>query len=283
MTAFIKSSELRARPFFAVELKIGRARLHGQTLRDSIEEWLNKKPLTATSEFIEGRTGYRLVVDEFSSPPLLEHWALLVGDCVHNLRSALDNLVYGLARIKADPPRDPRSIQFPIFASREAFQKSGAARATLEQLPARAAELVTAWQPFHRDSAAHIAADALNLLHHLSNQDKHRLPQVVLLSVNQRDHEVQLKFDSDEDAQAFVSGPPKVELRTSPIEAGTPLIQVVGSKRIADMRGKVTVEAVPAIQTLVALEGVIPVVDALGRHVTEIFQMFRSEFPNSLP
>jgi hypothetical protein len=282
VTDFAKNSDFRSRPFFGVELKIGRARLHGQTLRDSIEVWLNKKPLTATSEFIEGRFGYRLVVDQFGSPPLLEHWALLVGDCVHNLRSALDNLVYGLARLKADPPSDPRGIQFPIFTSKEAFEKSGAVKSTLQQLPHRAAELVTAWQPFHRETPDHIAADALNLLNHLSNQDKHRLPQVVLLSINQRDHQVQLRFDSDEDAQAFIDGPPKVELRTSPIDVGTALIQVVGSRRIADMAGKVTIEAVPAIQTLRNLEGVVPVIDALGRHVTEIFQMFRGEFPNSL-
>lgn len=130
--------------------------------------------------------GYRLVVDRFSSPPLLEHWALLVGDCVHNLRSALDNLVYGLARLKADPPSDPRGIHFPIFTSKEAFEKSGSVKSTLTQLPDHAAELVTAWQPFHRENSDHIAADALNLLHHLSNQDKHRLPQVVLLSVNRK-------------------------------------------------------------------------------------------------
>jgi hypothetical protein len=283
VTDFAKISDFRARPFFGVELKIARARQHGQALRDSIEEWLGKKPLTATSEFIEGRMGYRLVVDQFSSPPLLEHWALLVGDCVHNLRSALDNLVYGLARLKVDPPNDPRAIQFPIFTSREAFEKSNAVKSTLAQLPDRAAEIVTAWQPFHRKSPDHISADALNLLHHLSNQDKHRLPQVVLLSVNQRDHEVRLKFDSDEDARAFIGGPPKVELRASPIDAGTALIQVIGCRRIADMAGKVTFEAVPAIQTLVALEGVMPVIDALGSHVTEIFQMFRREFPNSLP
>jgi hypothetical protein len=191
--------------------------------------------------------------------------------------------VYGLARLKADPPSDPRGIHFPIFTSKEAFEKSGSVKSTLTQLPDHAAELVTAWQPFHRENSDHIAADALNLLHHLSNQDKHRLPQVVLLSVNQRDHEVHLKFDSDKDAQAFIEGPPRVELRTSPIDAGTALIQVVGTRRIADMAGKVTIDAVPAIQTLVTLEGVIPVIDALGRHATEIFQMFRREFPNPLP
>ena len=39
-------------------------------------------------------------------PDLDDHWALVLGDCVHNLRSALDYLVYELVRANGGTPDD---------------------------------------------------------------------------------------------------------------------------------------------------------------------------------
>lgn len=262
------------RPFLGVELKLARGRLHAETLARSVTEWIQRCPLAARAEYTLDRLGYRLILEPFAEAPLCEHWALLIGDCVHNLRSALDNLCFSLARAHRDPPADPSGIYFPVFDDPQRFQRD--AVRTLRQLPPRAAALVERWQPFHRGDRALINRDALFLLKELSNQDKHRLPQVVLMSIGQRDHNVGLQFHSDVDATAFVDGPPRVEINGGPISPGMSLIEVVGNRPIREMLGRVTVEAVPAIKTVVALEGAIPTTAALVDHAWQIFDSFRA-------
>lgn len=86
------------RPFFGVELKIARARMHAQSLRDSIEDW-QKTPLSAHGEISDDRRTYKLVLDKFAVLPSIELWGMMIGVCVHNLRSALDNLCFNAARL----------------------------------------------------------------------------------------------------------------------------------------------------------------------------------------
>lgn len=48
--------------------------------------------------------------------PDLDRWSLLLGDCIHNLRSTLDHLIYRAAInvAKADPPPDEKILAFPV-------------------------------------------------------------------------------------------------------------------------------------------------------------------------
>jgi hypothetical protein len=96
--------------------------------------------------------------------------------------------------------------------------------------------------------------------------------------VNQRDHLGKLTFASDDDAQAFIGGPPKVDIVGGPVSLGSTLIEVRGNRRIGSIEGKATVEPVPAIYTLVGLEGAMPTLAALCKHTTEIFEDFRGRF-----
>jgi hypothetical protein len=257
-------------------LKIERAEMHARNLTQSITDWLARSPPTARADFIADRHGYRLILEQFTEPPLRDEWGLLIGDCVHNLRSALDNLCFALAVQRCDPPRDPRGIYFPVSGNADTFARS--AKSTLEQVSPQVADCLRQWQPFNRGAQDAIARDALNLLHHLSSQDKHRVPQVVLISLNQRDHLVNMEFDTSADALAFVQGPPDMQLHGGVVEPGTVLVQAIGNRRIKKIEGRVTVEAVPAIQTLFALEGAIPTVAALCRHTAEIVRYFRDRF-----
>jgi|SRR5580700_633676 hypothetical protein len=256
--------------FRGVELKVERAKLHAEALTNSIAEWTRRSPLSAKPEYLADRLGFRLVLQSFVESPPLESWGLLAGDCVHNLRSALDNLAYALAMLKRDPPADPSGIYFPVFEDAGAF--AARARRTLEQLPEDAARLLEAFQPFHR-GVEHMQRDALLLLHHLDRHDKHRLPQVVLLAVNQGAHIAQIEFGSD--AVAAAAMPPEATMRGGPMEPGATLIEVRVKRPIARLGGNVTVEAVPAIQTLVTVEGLIPVMEALGQYTTEILARCR--------
>jgi hypothetical protein len=93
---------------------------------------------------------------------------LIVGDAVHNIRSALDYLVYALA-----PPevRRKRRTQFPIFADQRDFDKYSPSM--LEGLMPAECELIERVQPY---TAAEVPEeDPLAILNRLSNRDKHHL------------------------------------------------------------------------------------------------------------
>jgi hypothetical protein len=266
------------RPFFGVELKLARARMHAEALGASVTEW-QSHPLSAHGEISEDRRKYKLVLDNFAAVPPVELWGMLIGDCVHNLRSALDNLCFSAARLKCDPPTDPRGIQFPIFDKREAYD--GNAVRTLKQLPDAAVNLLEHFQPFVKDSADEIQKHSLMMLQHLSNQDKHRIPQVALLRVHQRDHRQELTFESNIEAQEWIAAAPHFVIEGGPVWAGSTLISVTCSRPAGRIQGSVTVEAFPAIDTPIGLQGACPAIDALGFQVVTIFEAFRRTFPNA--
>ena len=86
--------------------------------------WVATKPITTTKDKdVEGRR-HALVAEIVNWPPL-DRWALMSGGCVHNLRSALDSLVYGIAihETGLNPPKDEAQLQFPITSSADKFDK----------------------------------------------------------------------------------------------------------------------------------------------------------------
>jgi hypothetical protein len=171
----------RDSPFYGVELKLARANTHIQTLTDSVVEWAKRSPLSGRAEIADDRCGYWLILEEFKENPPIDYWGLVVGECVHNLRSALDNLCFSAARLQRGPPADPTGIQFPIFDDEQSYRKRAAP--TLRQLPEAAAQLLDHFQPFRMPDRQQIEHHALLALQYLSNQDKHRVPQVALFTV----------------------------------------------------------------------------------------------------
>jgi hypothetical protein len=55
-------------------------------------------------------------------------------------------------------------------------------------------------------------------------------------------------------------------------------MEVLGNRRIASSGGHATVEPVPAIQTLIDLEGAMPTVAVVCAHTEELFSNFQSRF-----
>jgi len=132
---------------------------------------------------IDRESNEKLVKIRLIEPPPAE-FRLIIGDCLHNLRSALDNLVYELALahmgIDPLPERRARVLEFPIFGDRamderECRNKIGCihpdAQAAIKQL-----------QPYNREDE--FVSDPLWVLQQLSNMDKHRVPHITLLAVS---------------------------------------------------------------------------------------------------
>lgn len=99
-------------------------------------------------------------------------WPLRVGDIVHNMRSALDSLVYALAFKYSGKPTDEqaRDIQFLICDGPTEFAKR-APRWHGRMSPA-AQNAIALVQPYQRRKAG--AKNELSVLRDLSNIDKHR-------------------------------------------------------------------------------------------------------------
>jgi hypothetical protein len=268
----------RDRPFFGVELRLARARMHAEALGASVAEW-QSHPLSAHGEISADRRKYSLVLNDFAAVPPIEFWGMLIGDCIHNLRSALDNLCFSAARLKRDPPAHARAIQFPIFDTREVYRDKAAR--TLEQLPDAAVDVLEHFQPFQKGVADEIQRHALMMLQHMSNQDKHRIPMVALLRVHQRDHRQDLTFESETEAQEWIAAAPQFVIEGGPVWPGSTLVSVTCSQPAGRIQGTVNIEAFPAIDTPIGLQGACPAIDALALQVMTIFEAFRLTFPNA--
>lgn len=139
--------------------------------------------------FGEGRLVAHAVAESPPSDPI----SLLVGDALHNLRSALDVLAFSLARSYTHPlPKDlATNSEFPIFGDEDGQGSSGVGRARFHETtkhgdPTRrsglakirgwhpdAQTIVERFQPYHRGHD--FRADALWVLHELDRINKHRL------------------------------------------------------------------------------------------------------------
>jgi hypothetical protein len=130
---------------------------------------------------------YAFVV-EVKKPPPLDRWSLIDGDCIHNLRSALDALIYALAvrDSGSNPPPVERSLQFPITGSVGDFNRS---LAMIRPLAPGTQTRIERAQPYNRWHPQ--LPPLLCLLNKFDNLDKHRLLNVVIANAAQG----HLRFD----------------------------------------------------------------------------------------
>jgi hypothetical protein len=109
----------------------------------------------------------------FPSPDMM--LSVVIGECLHDLRSALDHLVWQLVEINPNPPVDldkfRHKSQFPICDTSARFQEQVAQRRLYGVLP-NAITLIEGLQPYrHPRGFIHHPLWRLN---HLMNIDKHK-------------------------------------------------------------------------------------------------------------
>jgi hypothetical protein len=101
-------------------------------------------------------------------PPL--RLGVIFGDCIHNLRSALDHVIWQTTLLDGGTPDD--STQFPIASKSEA-QFEAIAKRRIAGLSEKHRALVKQAQPYNAGDQAH--RHPLGVLATLSNTDKHRV------------------------------------------------------------------------------------------------------------
>jgi len=151
--------------------KMRRAAVHYDALTDAAEAYLALPPYQITESYTDDRKILRAVAS--IEPP--EELALILGDLVQNLRSALDHLAWSFARTVRDPPS--RLTQFPIMRT---APDDFAAVTSVKHIPPAVRDIMEAMQPYRKeDPVGQLIGRQLATLRELSNRDKH---QVLLLA-----------------------------------------------------------------------------------------------------
>lgn len=150
--------------------KFNRAKEQFDELRSEMDSFFNgePKPYFSVGEFDPDAREW---VERFhirEEPPL--GFGVILGDCVHNLRSCLDHVVWQVTRLDGGTPT--KDTQFPI-ASKSERQFESIAAQRIPGLSASHRALVKDVQPYQAGDRAH--AHPLGVLATLSNTDKHQV------------------------------------------------------------------------------------------------------------
>jgi hypothetical protein len=136
---------------FHYERRLGRAIHHLESLKAKVGAWVEECPYRTWSEPYIDSSKKLFWVEVLDTPPA-DKLSLIIGDCLHNLRSALDNLVYELAiaYIGIDPLPNDRAclLEFPIFGDRE--MKPRECRNKIGCSHPRAQTAIKELQPYNR-------------------------------------------------------------------------------------------------------------------------------------
>jgi len=96
--------------------KIERAKKHINDTNAVVSEFLTESPFQLRVS--EQRDPHRRLVYIKAKKPIPASLTMILGDAVHNLRSALDQLCWGIVGSKA---KNPRSVGFPFVALKDAL------------------------------------------------------------------------------------------------------------------------------------------------------------------
>jgi hypothetical protein len=168
-------------PLDGAKLKIVRAEEHLDSLKCEIRMFIHENPAHLRSE--EDGDFWSLT-PEFRIPPPLR-LSTIIGDCVVNLRAALDYVVWEIARTHANPPLvptdkgDKKLFSMPIYDHPPNIKRDDGLSQKLNgltnrKLPAPAIKLIEDIQPCNS------GYEPLLWLHELVNTDKHRTPLLTL-------------------------------------------------------------------------------------------------------
>lgn len=235
--------------------KLVRAQTHLGELHSRINAWLASAPYTTQAEIAADRLSWRLTLKVTQQPPVIE-WSTIAGDCVHNLRSALDAAVWEFATLDGSMPPHPKSLYFPIVVDKNRWD--AAVRSQLAGVPEEYVHRIESVQPFN-----HVAAperrSALELLHQLDIDDKHRAGVAAEVVPTSARHRGQVRFGSDEEAAR--NTPPKSKAGPQEIRDGAVLVEETTSDPIVEVKGGFDVTLAVTLTTSI---GKVHLLEGLG-------------------
>jgi hypothetical protein len=149
------------------ELKLGRATRHFNEATALLAAYKNPSPYSVRRDE-NPHTGLSFWITLNMKPP--DEIALAAGDCIHNLRSALDHIIYELSCYTAG--QDVPDTAFPILVSSRNWKSIS--RQQLRAVPVPAFRRIEELQPFQGLDARYWTRERLLHVHQLDIADKHR-------------------------------------------------------------------------------------------------------------
>src|SRR5260370_38139306 len=145
-------------------MKLDRAKLRMQELESLLKAFHSTQPHKFSAK-PDSRYGKIRSMDAVASVP--DQIALVAGDVLQNLRSALDHLAYQLYRKGGGAPGTGRHVSFPIYESKQAYDDNKVRRTRgMTQAAIAKIESLTPYKG---------ANDILWHINELNNIDKHRI------------------------------------------------------------------------------------------------------------
>jgi hypothetical protein len=159
-------------PFANARLKLKRAKEHIDDLDAMIREFIEGSVYEVSVQRDSKTSNEFVKIGPIKSVP--NDFALILGDAIHNIKSALDFAWYALTFVDT-PPKERRKIKFPLYPERlqlEMFLKDRKDQQSVFNL---SDVLLSVIQPYKGGNG-----DILIALNILSKIDKHRLliPQI---------------------------------------------------------------------------------------------------------
>ena len=172
---------------FGTWVKLNRAQIHLHVFNDKVGKRLEKEQ-QSVSRHVEDN-GAKHVYRFDGSTDLPDDWSAMIGDVLHNLRSALDHLAWQLVLAAGGKPNKWRNY-FPIHLACPKDQDGFPVPLYLAgKVSVEAIEFIESVQPYHGRNSDE-RREALWLLHDLNRIDKHRELLVSFLAWDHAKHEV---------------------------------------------------------------------------------------------
>lgn len=162
--------------FTGIRLKRRRAWDEVNRLNDDIQTFISAEPTPYLPRVHFDKKTHIIAITVAVQKAPDPMWGVRIGEIIHNLRSALDHLVWELFILhNRKPPPLPSKNQFPIFDTKARFKAHGVP-VQLKGVSDRAIRLIEAEQPFPVADGG--TGEGVNSplwhLAELSNADKHR-------------------------------------------------------------------------------------------------------------
>ena len=227
--------------------KLGRAKEHRGLLYEEIAEFLKKKPYAVVPEY-DGKQFKHLFRLKVLKPIPQERWALMIGDCIHNARAALDYIAWRLAGSDlAD-----RDTLFPIYDTAAKFDSS-LWRLKNRLHPDAIAE-IRRHQPYNRENPH---SGILWVLQELDARDKHKL----LTMTQTMNYFASIGAESTDDARNYIT-----TFRESPLQHNAVIAEIACPVGTVESHVKVDGKfefGIAFEKGIVAPDGIYPVSEVL--------------------
>lgn len=246
--------------------KVERAKEHLGVLEVSVNTFVTDRNAYSVIKEVDAKAGvftFRLKLHK--EPPLVE-WSLVLGDCIHNMRSALDHLFWALVLLKhPHGVKGASSANFPILRDPNTFKSR---KSNLENWVGKGvAAMLENMQPYQ---GAGPDKNGLLFIHECDITDKHKL-LVPLAGIAERG-ELVLKRGNDHPSPHV-----HTELLNVPMEDGAVIARIT----VAPAESVMDVDFNPTIGIILNPDGVRE--DVMFPSLADLLEILASVYGDFAP